>query len=162
MTAQDAVKLCFQAAFGAEHLLTDPVQARAALLAEFARILPRRIEVFEPISTTYSRCNLAAWKYWQLPPEWLFQIFWHSASEKEEQAEPLFREYLQIVTVCAEKGVLPFDSGEWRSYLDHYLAGGVRPLHHSAPYRLREQPAYRVIKREYERLVPVLRTQIKL
>ena len=55
-----------------------------------------------------------------------------------------------------------FDSGEWRSYLDHYLAGGVRPLHHSAPYRLREQPAYRVIKREYERLVPVLRTQIKL
>lgn len=162
MTPQDGVKLCFQAAFGAEHLLTAPAQARANLMAEFERTLPRKIEVFEPISIAYSRCNLAAWKYWQLPPEWLFQIFRHSASGNKEKAEPLFLEYLQIVTVCAEKGVLPFNKVVWRRYLESYLAGGVRPVHHSKLYRLREQPAYRIVKREYERVLPILKTQIKL
>lgn len=162
MTAQDGVKLCFQAAFGAEHILIDPAQARADLSAEFERTLPRRIELFEPISATYSRCNLAAWKYWQLPLEWLFEIFRHSAAEKRQNAEPLFMEYLQIVTVCAEKDLLPFNSVQWRGYLDDYLAGGVRPVHHSAPYRLREQPAYRIVNREYEQLLPVLKTQLKL
>lgn len=158
MTPQDGVKLCFQAAFGAEHILTDPAQARTDLLAEFAQTLPRRIELFEPISTEYSRCNLAAWKYWQLPPEWVFQIFQRSAAEKREKAEPLFMEYLQIVTACAERGVLPFNGVEWRRYMDCYLAGGVRPVHHSEAYRLREQPAYRIVKRGYEQLLPVLQT----
>ncbi|NLM37574.1 MAG: hypothetical protein GX202_05540 [Firmicutes bacterium] len=156
LTAQDAVKLCYQAAFGAEHLLTDPGQARATLLAEFERTPPRRVAVFEPISVTYSRCNLAAWKERELPPEWLFQIFWHSASGKREKAEPLFIDYLQIVTACAEKGMLPFDSVEWQRYVDGYLAGGVRPVHHSEAYRRREEPAYRIVKREYEELLPVL------
>ncbi|MBA2132955.1 hypothetical protein [Capillibacterium thermochitinicola] len=162
MTAQDGVKLCFQAAFGAEHLLTDLEQARANLLAELEQTMPRRIKVFEPISTEYSRCNLAAWKYWQLPPEWLFQIFQRSAAEKREDAEPIFMEYLQIVTACAEQRILPFSSVEWRRYVDSYLAGGVRPVHHSEPYRRREQPAYRIVKREYEQVLPVLKTQIKL
>lgn len=137
--------------------MTDPAKARAALLAEFERISPRPIEVFEPISSEYSRCNLAAWKYWQLPPEELFQMFLRSASEKRENAGPLFLEYLQVVTACTDKGVLPFTRVEWERYIDSYLAGGVRPVHHSAPYRLREQPAYRIIKREDEKLLPVLR-----
>ncbi|NLW55221.1 MAG: hypothetical protein GX050_01140 [Firmicutes bacterium] len=162
MTAQDGVKLCFQAAFGAEHLLTDLAQARTALLAEFEQTAPRRIEVFEPISPAYSRCNLAAWKDWQLPPEWLYQIFQHSATEKREKVEPLFMEYLQIVTACAEQGILPFNSVAWRSYMDNYLADGVRPVHHSEAYRLREEPAYRIVKREYERLLPVLQRLVAI
>ena len=88
--------------------------------------------------------------------------FRHSASGNKEKAEPLFLEYLQIVTVCAEKGVLPFNNVVWRRYLESYLAGGVRPVHHSKLYRLREQPAYRIVKREYERVLPILKTQIKL
>ena len=162
MTAQDGVKLCFQAAFGAEHLLTDPAQARAALWAEFTQILPRQIEIFEPLSVEYSRCNLAAWKYWQLPLEGLFQIFQRSAAEKREDAGPLFMDYLQIVTACVEQGLLPFNREEWRSYLDCYLAGGVRPVHHSETYRQKEKPAYRVIKREYEKLLPVLERVIAI
>lgn len=171
MTAQDGVKLCFQAAFGAEHILTDPAQARAALLAEFAQTPPRKREVFEPISAEYSRCNLAAWKQLQLPPEWLFQIFFHSAPgnsvldnsapgnsvpEKGKNAEALFMEYLAIVTACADQGLLPFSGATWRKYLEEYLAGGVRPVHHSEAYRLKEEPAYRIVKREYEKLLPVL------
>lgn len=179
MTAQDGVKLCFQAAFGAEHILTDPAQARANLLAEFAGTPPREMAVFEPISPEYSRCNLAAWKYRQLPPEWLFRMFWHSAAgnaapakkedtgerekpgEREktgerEDAGALFMEYLATVTACADQGFLPFSGAAWREYLEEYLAGGVRPVHHSEEYRLREQPAYRIVKREYENLLPVL------
>ena len=161
MTAQDGVKLCFQAAFGAEHILADPAKARASLLAEFAETPPREMAVFEPISPEYSRCNLAAWKHLQLPVEWLFQMFLHSATEnsaaeKRENAETLFMEYLEVVTACADQGLLPFTSAAWRRYKEEYLAGGVRPVHHSEEYRLREKPAYRIVKREYEKLLPVL------
>lgn len=156
MTAQDGVKLCFQAAFGAEHILSDQAKALTDLLAEFEQTSPRRIELFEPISAEYSRCNLAAWKCSKLPLEWLFQIFYHSASEKREKAETLLGEYLDIVTACADNDLLPFSTAVWRRYKNDYLAGGVRPVHHSEPYRLREHPAYRLVKREYEKLLPVL------
>ena len=32
----------------------------------------------------------------------------------------------------------------------------MRPVHHSEEYRSREEPAYRIVKREYEKLLPVL------
>lgn len=35
MQLSDAVKLCYQAAFGAEHLLSNTDRARAYLMAEF-------------------------------------------------------------------------------------------------------------------------------
>jgi len=155
MTAQDGVKLCFQAAFGAEHILTDQDKARAAFYAEFEQTPARSTDIFEPISKEYSRCNLAAWKYLQLPPEWLFRIFHHSAAEKRGDRVELFLEYLEIVTACADQGLLPFTGAAWRRYKESYLAGGVRPVHHSASYRRREKPAYRIVKREYERLLPV-------
>ena len=156
MTAQDGVKLCFQAAFGAEHILSDQDKARTALLAELAQTPPRRMEVFEEISAEYSRCNLAAWKRWKLPPEWLFCIFYHSAREKREHAETLFMEYLDTVTACVDHDMLPFTGAAWRRYQESYLAGGVRPVHHSEAYRLSEDPAYRIVKREYGKLLPVL------
>ena len=162
MTAQDGVKLCFQAAFGAEHLLADQGKAWTALLAEFKQTSPQGIEVFEAISAEYSRCNLAAWKHAKLPPEWLFQMFCHSMSAERESAEPLFGEYLNIVTAGVNKGLLPFTSRAWRKYLESYLAGGVRPVHHSASYRISEHPAYRVVKREYGKLLPVLQTLVAL
>jgi uridine kinase len=114
------------------------------------------MEVFEEISAEYSRCNLAAWKYLQLPPEWLFRIFYHSAAEKRKDAALLFREYLDTVTACADNDLLPFTGAAWRRYKDSYLAGGVRPVHHSEAYRLSEDPAYRIVKREYEKVLPVL------
>jgi uridine kinase len=186
MTPQDAVKLCFQAAFGAEHIMIDPAAARAALLAEFARTQSGEMAVFEPVSAEYSRCNLAAWKHRQLPPEWLFRMFWHSARdnsvpgnsvsdnygpddfvqssstpgnpapEKRKNREALFTEYLATVTAWAEQGLLPFPGATWCTYLEEYLAGGIRPVHHSEEYRSREEPAYRIVKREYEKLLPVL------
>src|SRR5690606_13173276 len=123
---------------------------------------------------------LAAWKHRQLPPEWLFRMFWHSTPvnstpgnsvpknfaqdnsvpdnsppEKRKKGETLFTENLATVTACADRGLLPFPGAAWRRYLEEYLAGGVRPVHHSEEYRLREQPAYRIVKREYEKLLPV-------
>src|SRR5690554_3017813 len=156
MKAQDGVKLCFQAAFGAEHILSDQDKARTALLEEFARTPSRSMEVFEAISAEYSRCNLAAWKRWKLLPEWLFQIFYHSALEKRENAETLFKEYLDTVSACAQKDLLPFNIAVWRKYKDSYLVDGVRPVHHSEAYRLSEDPAYRIVKSEYLKLLPVL------
>ena len=118
--------------------------------------------IFEPVSAEYSRCNLAAWKHLQLPAEWLLQMFFHSACNgklcggKEGKCGDalygVYRDYYRL----RGSGPAPFPSAAWRKYKEGYLAGGVRPVHHSEEYRSREKPAYRIVKREYEKLLPVL------
>lgn len=156
MTPQDAVKLCFQAAFGAEHILMDLDKARAYLWKEFEQTLPQSMQVFEPVCYEYCRCNLPAWKHLNLPLEWLFQMFHHSALEKRGDAEVIFMEYLDIITTCANSANLPFSSEAWQKYRNAYITDGIRPVHHSEIYRATEHPAYRIVKSEFAMLLPVL------
>jgi len=169
MTPQDAVKLCFQAAFGAEHLLSDKSKALDYLQEEYSQTPAQDIEVFEPISKDYVRCNLAAWKHRGLPVEWLFEMFCQSAVADAEtevkagaeaglQAEALFVEYLDSTSICAAEGVLPFDSPAWLAFRERYLSLGTKPqpVHHSKDYREQERPAYRIIMKEYLAVFPIL------
>ncbi|HAZ20951.1 MAG TPA: hypothetical protein DCY84_01120 [Firmicutes bacterium] len=163
MSPQDAVKLCFQAAFGAEHLLSDKTKAMEYLQEEYLQTPAQDIETFEPISDDYVRCNLAAWKYRGLPMVWLFEMFCQSAgmesaakTEAQEQAQTLFLEYLEAVGICIVDGLLPFDSSEWLSFKERYLSTGVNPVRHSQAYREHEHPAYRIIRREYALALPIL------
>ncbi|NLO40831.1 MAG: hypothetical protein GX115_15355 [Ruminiclostridium sp.] len=162
MTPQDAVKLCFQAAFGAEHILMDLDKAWAYLWKEFEQTLPQSMQVFEPVCDEYCRCNLAAWKRLNLPLEWLFQMFYHSALRKREHAGVIFMEYLDIITACANSANLPFSSKAWHAYMDGYITDGIRPVHHSEIYRATEHPAYRIVKSEFVTLLPVLQALVAL
>ena len=157
----------------------------AALLAEFARTQSGEMAVFEPVSAEYSQCNLAAWKHRQLPPEWLFRMFWHSARdnsvpgnsvsdnygpddfvqssstpgnpapEKRKNREALFTEYLATVTACGT-GPAPFP-GHLVHVSGGVSGGRIRPVHHNEEYRSREEPAYG-LSNEYEKLLPVAKS----
>lgn len=162
MEAQDVIKLCFQAAFGAEHILSDKDKALAYLMEEYKQTPPKNIEVFEAICDKYSRCNIAAWKHLNLPPEWLFQMFYHTASGKRDNAEAFFVECLDLVADCVNGGITPFSMVEWEKYRDSYMAGGVRPVHHSESYRSNEHPAYRIVKSEYVSLLSLLQSLANL
>ncbi len=150
---QDAVKLCYQAAFGAEHLLADADRAAAYLRVEYESVAPQDIPLYECVSPEVCRVNLAAWKYHGLPVEWLFRIF--SASAKEKYAgEVLFRAYLkQAAEVLAGNA---FSGEDWERYLREYEKNGISPVHHSEIYRKQEHPAYRIIHRKYTRIFPIL------
>ena len=148
MQPQDAVKLCYQAALGAEHLLTDFGAAEKYFVEEYAAVKAAELPLCEEISAEVCRVNLAAWKAKGLPAEWLFNMFAASVRTARGKSE-LFKEYL----ATAGK-VLPL--ADWQTYLEQYTAAGMPTVHHSEVYRAAEKPAYRIVDRRFTRLLPIL------
>jgi len=149
---QDIVKMCYQAAFGAEHLLTDIKAAEEYFCEEFSsvEIIPQNSEeLFEYISSDFCRVNLAAWKKHNLPQEQLFEGFKKTAEQKNPDAENMFSGFIKIADETAKSEGFPFDYENWREFIDDYIKKGVRPVHHSERYRKNEYPSYRVISRKY-------------
>ena len=160
MAPKDAIKLCFQAAFGAEHILSDYVKALEFLHKEYSETNVMDMDVFEPISDEYVRINIAAWKYKGLPVEWLFEMFYQTAEKSRKNSSSLFMEYLEIVSTQAEEGILPFDNSMWLSFKNQYLSTGIKPLHHSNKYRDLEHPTYRVVSKKFVTILPILEKAI--
>ncbi|MCL2526909.1 MAG: hypothetical protein FWE42_00725 [Defluviitaleaceae bacterium] len=144
--AQDVIKLCFQAAFGAEHLLGDIGQVRGYFDAEYERVEARNGPVAEFICEDVCRVNLAAWKMRKLPADWLFNLFVQSAKMPMKKAEDRFRDYI------AQAEAL---NNEWGGFFRDYHKDGIKPVHHSQLYKENEHPAYRVISGQYVRLIPI-------
>lgn len=146
MQYQDAVKLCYQAAFGAEHLLSDEDGARAYLVTEFEGILPTSEPLFEMISDEIARVNLGAWKRENRDIDALFCAFKGSAFIREG-ATDAFLFYLQEAEKIMSCSMPDFDLEKWRDFLEKYRASGMPPIHHSAQYREAEKPSYRIVKK---------------
>ncbi len=146
MEARDALKLCYQAAFGAEHILSDIDKAKDYFYREFDQVPATDEPIFESISHEVCRINLGAWKREGLPADWLFNMFLLSCEIRTDPSKA-FAEY----TAEAAKEFDGFDA-----FFSEYLKGGVRPVHHSDCYRAAEQPHYRVVKSEIVRIIPIL------
>jgi hypothetical protein len=147
MQPQDVVKLCYQAAFGAEHLLSDTAAARRYLYAELDSVEAVDGELCEPLTDGICRVNLAVWKARGLPCETLFEIFAESA-RLECVGEAAFCEYLDVAEQMAADGKLGFTLESWQAFLSQYKAFGGGAVHHSQVYRQAEKPSYRIVKRE--------------
>ena len=148
MQYQDAVKLCYQAAVGAEHLLSDVESARAYLYAEFDAVSVTDEPLFERISDDVCRVNLGAWKREGFPLQMLFEAFIGSASIRED-GKDAFLSYLGLAGQIMESEKCDFDKKEWKAFLEEYKRAGMPPLHHSAIYREREKPSYRIVAYKY-------------
>ena len=147
MQPQDAVKLCFQAAFGAEHLLGNAEEAFRWLKAEWDAVLPSGIQLWEPISEHLARVNLAAWKQAGHALEDLFRLFLGCANAvPSPEANAFFQDCLNAVDEASRAGSLPFSSDDWQAYWADYLAAGGGAVHHSPVYHQMEQPHYRLAR----------------
>ena len=144
MQYQDAIKLCYQAAFGAEHLLSDVDKARAYLETEFASVLATDEPLFEQISADVCRVNLGAWKRENYPISALFEMFISSAHIKED-AKERFLLYLSKAEQVMIRKMPCFDVAEWSAFVEEYKNSGMPPIHHSVYYREKEKPAYRIV-----------------
>jgi hypothetical protein len=145
MQYQDVVKLCYQASFGAEHLLSDLKKAQAYLEGEFSSIQPTDEPLFEYISDEICRVNLGAWKKRNLPIDELFMAFCNSAFIRDDAKDTFFT-YLQIAERVMKDLKKDFSIKQWREFINSYLECGIRAVHHSAEYRDAEKPSYRIIK----------------
>jgi len=152
---QDIWKLCYQAAFGPEHLLHDLQGAREYLEKEYAATAEQDLPLYEPISAEICRVNLAAWKFHGLPLEWLFRIFAFSCGKRAD-GEALFWAYLQGAEQVLSGVSVGFSCEDWKTYFLSQQEAGLSPVHHSAFYRQQETPAYRIVNRRFVRLFPIL------
>lgn len=146
---QDALKQCFQAAFGAEHLLMDIENAKKYLYEEFSMVEIDEKPIFEQISEKILRVNLSAWKKRGFEKELLFQMFVLTSSiEGSKKSKDEFFKNLQVVDKLAIKNTFLFSSAEWEKYKKDYLKNGIQAVHHSELYRKKAHPAYRIVSKD--------------
>ena len=145
MQFSDAVKLCYQAALGAEHLLSDEGRARSYLYAELEGACVTDEELFERISPDVCRVNLSAWKRENLPPDKLFEAFKNSAKISGSGKGELEKN-LEVAHRVLKEKMSSFDEENWQEFLNEYKKMGCPPIHHSNDYRGRENPHYRIVK----------------
>ena len=150
MQPEDVIKLCYQAARGAEHLLSDTTRARSYFDQEYAATpADAALPLFEAISPDVARVNIAAWKAANLPAEWLFRMFVHTASVPMG-GNDLLKEYVIQADTLAHH--LP----GWTKTLSAWQACGMPALHHSEIYREQEHPAYRIVNGRFQCILPIL------
>jgi len=158
---QDILKLCYQAAFGAEHLIQDSQWAESYLAEELQNAAFTGEPLWEEISPQMCRVNLAAWKAAGLSAKWLSGLFFHSVGTKYPSL-PAFSELLAAADAVIAEGCASFTKAQWQEARDTYLTEGIRAVHHSPEYRLAEQPHYRVVSQQDLRIVPILQTLCSL
>lgn len=148
MQLQDLIKLCYQAAFGPEHMLADVERAKTYFMQEYnATPADASAPLFEPLSDTFCRVNLSAWKAKDLDADTLFELFVASAGNSTAGTETDFDLCIKDVEEIITKGLLSFSLEEWKQYYAAYKENGIHPVHHSDAYRQAEQPAYRLVRR---------------
>ena len=144
---RDLVKLAWQSAWGAAHGVADRERAWKYFSREFSAAVPDDLPLFEVISPDYCRVNLGAWKKAGLPGKWLFNMFCASA-EILPESEKIFNGYIdQLGQLLGER------RGELDEFMKKYRGGAV---HHSASYRKRYRPSYRLVNIRFITAFPVL------
>lgn len=162
----DVIKLCYQAAFGAEHLLEDREAAFQYLRQEYDRVQPDEKEpLYESISDGICRVNLRAWKQRKLPVSWLFRMFAETASRSRQASHSrqvgvtgitFFQDCLKEAENLVSAGAFGFDRKAWETFLESYSTDRPEAVHHSETYRQAEKPAYRLVSSGFIRLFPIL------
>ncbi len=152
---QDVAKICYQAAMGAEHLLSDTSAAKRYFDAEFETIEPRRGELFECLTGDVCRVDLGAWKATGMPREWLFNMFVGTATVKRGGKE-ILEEYIASAEDVLKSASVRFSAEEWRGFIKNYREMGMPAVHHSEAYRQSEKPSYRIVDRAFLSCLPIL------
>lgn len=152
MQLRDAMKLCYQASFGAEHAISDMAAAKKYLREELRGVkADPDMPLYERISEGVCRVNLAAWKARGWPVDWLFRMFSSSA-----QPGGALCRFQEEVSELAGKGGLPFEQKKWDTYVKAYMLSKPAPVHHSEEYRAAEKPAYRIVSARFVPIFPIL------
>ncbi len=145
MEPQDAVKLIYQQAFGAEHMIKAPEKSLAMLKTEMAGLQkgPVKEPLYEPIGNGLCRLNLRPCKERGIPAEDINRLFLETA-QSFERDKRLFHKGMAALKQLAEDCETPFSALD----LDIYLIGYPQKpaaVHHSPRYREAYAPAYRVV-----------------
>lgn len=150
---QDLIKLCYQGCYGPSHNLEDKEKAYRYFMEEYNKTEPKDGMIAEHISEEYVRINFAPYKMANLPPRWLFEMFRMTTLRK---APGGFEECLEVIGDMIAGGDLPFSQEEWTIICEEHKRAGRPAVHHTEAYREKEDPHYRVVETDYEKMIPIL------
>lgn len=157
LDTQDLVKALYQREFGCGHMITDPQRGISWLEEELtacrAENHPMQQTLIEPLGP-FCRVHLRALDAQGLSAQTLLGLFMLSA-ETPAGSMDAFRAQLEELEALIDSGALPLDASDAHAFLSSYLAAGCPATHHSPAFSAAYRPAYRVIKAEYARLIPV-------
>ena len=129
----DAAKMCYQAASGVAHIISE--KARESFYKEYELAAPGT-PVFEEIGGGFVRVNLGGWKAESLNPDWLYRLFCKTA---EQNGRGDLEDRLNVVTSLAKRGEMPFSLAEWQDFLETY---DRTPPSHSMEYKTKNNPLF--------------------
>ena len=158
LTAQDLTKALYQAFWGCGHFVADREKGLKWLIDEENTLAAADREAqppfIEPLGEGYCRVHLAHMKKEGLSPDTLFSLFALSA-EAPSGDMTHFNELLDEMQALIESGELPVEPEPARAFLSQYRAAGCPSTHHSEAFRAAYAPAYRVIRADYARFLPL-------
>lgn len=150
---QDLLKALHQSVFGCGHFVTDEAAGLERLRAELACLTEDAASGVEALDGPYVRLHLG--DLGGLCPRTLQRIFTLSAEGPAGDRAAL-EEKLRCLLDLARQGRLPFSYAETARAVESWRAAGFPACHHSEAFRAARAPAYRVIRREYVPLLPLL------
>ena len=153
LSIQDVCKALYQSAFGCEHLIADPSAAAEFIRTEAAESADCAAEPVEPLCGDYCRVHLSALKT-GLTAETLARLFACSARHEELGRETL-EGMLHVLLEMAGAGELPFSARETAKSIEKWRVDGFPPLRHSETFRSAYAPAYRVLRCDFARALPL-------
>jgi hypothetical protein len=144
---RDVYKLIYQGIYGVGHILTE--KAWDYLQEEAGRIpkedYPDR-HLVEPVSPDGSmvRINLRPFLRLTLSLDDLFMVI--KASAEVEGDDDKFMELWRVFVDLVETGEIEMDLDRVKEVQDSIDMRGIKPMHHTEPYRQAYYPAYRVVR----------------
>lgn len=154
---QDLVKALYQREFGCGHLIADPARGLEWLKEEHAACRASAAGADRPLTEplgAFCRVHIGAMDACGLRCETLFRLFFLSA-ETPCGSMDAFRAQLDALEALIESGALPLPLHSAQDFLAQYRAAGCPATHHSPAFSAAYRPAYRVIRAEYARLIPL-------
>jgi hypothetical protein len=151
MQIQDLYKLVYQAALGNEHLMIDSAMVHEYLIRELESVQADSSELLlEEISPDGAvvRLNLRPFKARHGDHRALLQAMMQTARIFQKSQGRLARYWAQLEQMAVSGGI-PFDATAVQSFFREMREKEYPAMHHSAAYKERYAPAYRVILKKF-------------
>ena len=151
---RDVFKYCYQSFFGCEHLASEQTVALRRIEAELPEAADDLLPEVEMLDGDYCRLHLKIIPE-TLSAQTLCSLFLCSAHPRRDAFGRLY-DALQRLPRLAKDGKLPFTQEATAQAVADWLNEGLPPVHHSEDFRRKYHPAYRVVRKEYAALLPLL------
>ncbi len=149
---EDLLKGLHQSVFGCGHFVNQ--NAEEYLRKELETLEVSEGPELEPLAGDFCRVHLRYLGNYGLAPRTLFRLFWLSGIEQTGSVAQI-EEKLEVLLRMTSAQQLPVSYGEMRELVEAWRKVGYPACHHSDRFRAVYKPAYRVVRKEYARFLPL-------